>query len=122
MTAEDFITQYKNALGTQQWEAVAPLVSPEACVTFSNGSVFKGIAEIEKAYRRNFELIKNETYEMSDLHWVFRNAEVAVYVFAFSWQGFINGEHVAGKGSGTATIICKKNEWKLLAEHLGPSN
>ena len=42
MNPETFIEKYEAALATQDWQQVAPLVHPEACVTFSSGSVHIG--------------------------------------------------------------------------------
>ena len=119
MLPEQFIEAYKAALATQQWKNVEPLIAANACVTFSNGAVHKGISEIQQAYERNFALIKNEDYQMTNLHWVLKEEATAVYVFDFSWRGIINGQPVSGAGRGTAVIVCEHGKWKLMAEHLG---
>lgn len=119
MQATDFITVYAAALASQDWLKVAPLIHEEACVTFSTGSVHKGIAAIQQAYERNFALIKNEAYTISEVHWLHQGDDMAVYVFNFNWQGIINGERANGAGHGTAAIRRSNGTWKLLAEHLG---
>ena len=119
MPPETFLKAYEQALASQQWEKVAPLIHPDAVVTFSTGAVHKGIAAIEQAYRRNFELIKSEKYVVSDVHWISRRDDVAVYTFGFSWQGIINGQQASGQGRGTAVIILDNGSWKLLGEQLG---
>lgn len=121
MPPELFIDAYKAALATQQWVNVEPLIHANCCVTFSNGAVHKGISEIQKAYERNFALIKNEDYQMSNLHWVLKTETTAVYVFNFSWAGTINGQPAAGSGKGTAVLVSEEGNWKLVAEHLGKS-
>ena len=118
MSAEEFVTAYKTALGTQQWKNVEPLIHENACVTFSNGAVNKGLAEIKTAYEYNFSVIKSEDYQMSNLHWALKNETVAVYLFDFSWKGIINGTPSSGCGKGTAVIVCESKNWKLLAEQL----
>jgi hypothetical protein len=118
MFPEQFIASYKAALATQLWVNVEPLVHLNACVTFSNGALHKGIAAIQAAYERNFALIKNEDYQMTNLHWVLKNDTTAVYVFDFSWKGIISGRSASGAGKGTAIIVCEKDEWKLIVEHL----
>lgn len=120
MTPEDFIPAYAMALQSQDWDKVEPLISREACVTFSTGAVHKGIAAIKAAYQRNFSLIKNEQYEISDVHWVHKGSDLAVYLFQFTWKGIINGRAACGAGRGTTTLVCEQGSWKLLAEHLGP--
>ena len=121
MLPSEFLTAYKAALSTQQWQNVELLIHSNACVTFSNGAMHKGIREIKEAYERNFALIKNEDYQMTNLHWVLKNEETAVYVFDFSWRGIINGQPASGKGKGTAVIVCEGGQWKLMAEQLTKS-
>lgn len=122
MQPEQFIEAYKDALATQHWKNVQPLIHKDACVTFSNGAVHKGISEIQQAYERNFALIKNEDYLMSNLHWVLQTDTVAIYVFDFSWRGTVNQQPVSGTGKGTAVLILEKSKWMLIAEHLGKAD
>ena len=42
MTPEEFVLAYGQALGTQSWTNVEPLIHEDACVTFSDGIVHKG--------------------------------------------------------------------------------
>ncbi len=121
MKPEQFIIDYERALGTQEWENVAALMHPDICVTFSTGSVHKGIAEVKAAFEHNFAMIKSEVYKISDVHWVVKTTAVAVYVFNYQWQGVIDGRPAAGQGRGTATLVAEDGCWKLLAEHLGLS-
>ncbi len=118
MTPEDFIDAYKAALATQQWANVAPLIHSDATVIFSNGEVLQGISAIRVAYERNFALIKNEDYQMTNLHWQEKNETTATYTFDFSWRGTINGEPASGAGKGTATLLCEAGSWKLMNERL----
>jgi ketosteroid isomerase-like protein len=119
MNPEQFISAYSSALSTQQWKNVEPLIHIDACVTFSNGTVHKGIAEIKQAYERNFTVIKNEDYTVSNIHWIKKSDELAIYLFDFNWTGYIDGKSVSGKGRGTAVIIYDGKHWKILTEHLG---
>lgn len=118
MLPEKFIEVYKAALATQEWSKVEPLIHANACVTFSNGTVHTGILQIKEAYERNFSLIKNEDYQMSQLHWVLKKEETVVYVFDYSWRGTINGEPAKGAGKGTAVLVYEEGQWKLIAEQL----
>ncbi len=119
MLPEQFITAYELALASQQWKNVEPLIHANACVTFSTGAVHKGIEAIHKAYEKNFSAIKNEKYAVTNVHWVLKNNEMAVYLFNFHWKGIINGLEAIGSGKGTTTLIFEEDKWKLLAEHLG---
>ena len=120
MKPEDFIQAYEQALRTQDWDQVAPLVHNDACVTFSNGSVHKGKDEVGKAFIRNFSLIKDEVYSISNVHWVRKDDNTAVYLFDFHWTGIINEKQASGSGRGTSVLVKENEQWKLLIEHLGP--
>jgi hypothetical protein len=117
----DFPSAYAAALSTQHWESVAPLIHPQACVTFSGGAFHRGIHAIESAYRRNFSLISGESFRMSELHWVTQSTDFAAYCFRFDWTGSINGELASGFGRGTTLVVRTPQGWQLMAEHLGPT-
>lgn len=120
MHPEEFIQRYEQALGSQEWNQVEPLVHADACVTFSNGAVHKGKAEVGRAFARNFALIKDEQYSITDIHWVMKTAETAVYLFEFRWSGIINDQPASGGGRGTSVLVHENGAWQLLIEHLGP--
>lgn len=122
MSPEQFIEDYQAALATQDWKSVSPCIHPDACVTFSSGEFFQGKAAVQKAYERNFRLIEDESYSISDLHWVRKTEQYAVCSYTFRWQGLIRCEPARGAGRGTAIIIKQDGRWTLLAEHLGPIN
>lgn len=120
MEPEEFIQNYERALATQDWGRVEPLVHPDACVTFSNGTVHKGKAEVQRAFERNFSLIKDETYSITNVHWIIKSPDTAVYLFEFSWSGTINEKPAHGSGRGTSVLVKETDGWQLLVEHLGP--
>jgi hypothetical protein len=120
MTPEDFIERYERALATQKWSSVEPLMHADVCVTFSTGATHRGIAAVQAAYEANFAAIKDETYRISDIHWVMRRADVAVYAFRFKWSGIIDGREASGRGRGTSVLVHVGGDWMLIAEHLGP--
>ncbi len=120
MSAEEFVAKYEAALATQDWQQVAPLVHPEACVTFSSGSVHIGKEAVRQAFERNFALIQDETYAIENVHWVMKGVDTAVYLFTFRWSGLINGKPASGAGTGTSVLTNSADGWQLLVEHLGP--
>jgi ketosteroid isomerase-like protein len=120
MEPENFIRTYERALATQDWSQVEPLVHNDACVTFSNGTVHKGKPQVQKAFESNFSLIKDEQYSISNVHWVMKSPETAVYLFEFNWSGNINEKPASGSGRGTSVLIKEADRWLLLVEHLGP--
>ena len=119
MTPEDFIRAYAQALGSQSWNEVDPLIHDDACVTFSNGTVHKGKADVKSAFERNFSLIKDEKYSITNVHWVIKGTEMAVYLFDYQWSGIIGGKAANGSGRGSSVLINENGRWKLLIEHLG---
>ena len=120
MTAEDFVSAYEEALASQRWALVEPLVHEDACVTFSNGAVHIGKTAVRNAYEANFSAIEDEEYRISNVHWVRRGEDVSVYVFDFAWRGRMDGRDVKGAGRGTSVLVRNGSDWQLLAEHLGP--
>jgi ketosteroid isomerase-like protein len=118
-TPEGFLEAYQRALSTQDWEAVAPLVHQDCTVVFSSGT-FVGFDEVESAFRRNFELIDDERYTISNLQWLDRSVDRAVALYDFVWEGLIGGAPASGGGRGTAVLARGEGGWQLLVEHLGP--
>ena len=121
MDPETFLQNYEAALATQQWQSVSPLIHKDACVTFSNGTVHRGKSAVQQAFERNFALIQEEKYAISDIHWVQKQSDFAVCIYRFNWQGLMNGKLAAGSGRGTSVMINENKKWLLLAEHLGPN-
>ncbi|KAA3655712.1 MAG: nuclear transport factor 2 family protein [Chloroflexi bacterium] len=120
MTPEEFLKKYENALMAQQWQSVAPLFHEDVCVTFSDGT-YKGKTAVQQAFERTFNLIKDETYTISNLCWIRKNADLAVCLFTYHWSGMINGQQASGSGRGTSVLVNENGRWLLLTEHLGPN-
>jgi hypothetical protein len=118
-SARSFVAAYEVALGTQRWEVIAPLVHPDCTVTFSEGT-YRGIAQVEAAFRKTFALIQDETYEMREVHWVLECETTAVLTFNFHWSGVIHGKAASGSGRGTSVLMKGSAGWQLICEHLGP--
>ena len=121
LSADAFVMAYKEALDTNAWAAVSPLVHEDACVTFSDGRTLVGKAAVLAGYERNFAAIKDDTYAVSDVHWVSQAEDHAVYTFAFACTGMVDGKPAGGRGRGTAVIVRHEGGWQLMAEHLGPA-
>ncbi|MEW7289947.1 YybH family protein [Aquimarina sp. 2304DJ70-9] len=119
MNPEEFIKSYERALGTQDWNVVEHLVSENVSVTFSNGTIHIGKENVQKAFEKNFSLIKNEKYTVENIKWLVKDKKYAVYLFEFNWTGIIDGKSVSGNGIGTSVLIKENTRWKLLTEHLG---
>ncbi|MEM9080047.1 MAG: nuclear transport factor 2 family protein [Verrucomicrobiota bacterium] len=122
MTPKDFVIRYEKALATQQWDHVEPLIHPNCSVTFSNGTFHQGKEAVREAFQRNFALIEDEAYSISDLHWTFKDHNFAVFTYSFKWSGKINGKNASGNGRGTSTLKNEHGTWQLVSEHLGPKS
>ena len=122
MTAEAALRAYEAALGTQDWTEVEPLLHDDVCVTFSNGAFHHGKKAVRAAFSRNFELIADEEYEISDLVWIADGPSYAVCAYRFRWSGLIDGKAAAGGGRGTSVVVNDGVRWLVLAEHLGPED
>ena len=120
MDSEDFVAAYEQALATQDWAEVEPLIHASCSVTFSDGSSHRGAEAVEMAFVRNFAMIEGEEYAISEVHWIAQEATFAVFSFVYHWSGTISGKAVSGSGRGTSTIIRHETRWQLAAEHLGP--
>ncbi|WP_224826781.1 nuclear transport factor 2 family protein [Cognatishimia sp. MH4019] len=122
MSARAFVEEYEAALGTQDWSSVAPLISDDARVIFSNGSMLDGKAAIKNAYEHNFNTIKGEEYRIENVHWMIETADSAAYMFEFHWTGVIDGHETSGSGRGTAVLVRSDDRWMLTGEQLGPKS
>jgi ketosteroid isomerase-like protein len=120
VTAEEHLRAYEQALATQDWATVEPLLHDDVCVTFSNGTFHRGKEAVGAAFSRNFELIEDERYELSDVVWIADEPSYAVCVYQFRWSGLIDGKPAAGGGRGTSVLARSGAGWLVLAEHLGP--
>jgi ketosteroid isomerase-like protein len=118
---DEFIPLYERALDSQSWQAVDPLVHDDACVTFSNGTVHVGKAAVQRAFEGNFAAIADERYRISNVRWVHRGSEIAVYLFDFNWSGRVGDRPASGSGRGTSVLHRDDDGWRLLVEHLGPA-
>ncbi len=119
MTPQDLMLAYEQALASQEWSNVEPLMHEDVCVTFSSGT-FKGKDEVRKVFERNFSAIEDEEYAIEDLHWAFVGEGSAVCLYTFQWQGLINGQPASGGGRGTSVLVNAAGRWQIVAEHLGP--
>lgn len=118
MYPESFIQNYKSALASKNWNLVHPLIHTNVCITFSNGEVHKGIDAVKKAFTTNFTLIENDTYAMSNIEWIMKETNYAIFVFNFAWSGQIKGQQASGSGRGTICLVFENGTWLLLVEHL----
>ena len=114
---EEFIHSYEEALRSHDQARVLELIDDDAVYFFSNETQHIGKSAIAEAIGRNFEIIKCEQYEMSNLRWLVKN-ESAVVIFDYAWSGLINGEQASGFGRGTLVLKSHGESWRIVHEHL----
>ena len=117
-TADEFMLAYEQATNSHDVEATLSLVDEQAVYLFSDESVHVGKRAIERVFRRNFDLIRDESYSIDNLTWLVNSREVAACVYDYSWSGMINGEPASGSGRGTTVLRRSQNGWKVVHEHL----
>ena len=122
MEPEDFLKIYESALAKQDWQFVSPLMHDDICVTFSDGQAYFGKKAVQKAFEKNFALIQDEDFSISDVYWVKKSVDFAVCLYNFQWSGLIGGQPVQGNGRGTSVFVMEEGKWLLLTEHLGRKN
>lgn len=117
MTPAEFLHHYESS-GRRGVEQTLKLIDDNAIYWFSDGTAHAGKPAIEQAIRRNFELIKNETYRISEAVWVEQSPDLAACVYRFDWSGTINGSPASGSGRGTTVLARKEDSWVVVHEHL----
>jgi ketosteroid isomerase-like protein len=123
MTPAQFIQEYATSGRVHGIDYTLGLVDDEAIYWFSDGTSHVGKAAIERAFRRNFEAIKDEEYRISDVVWVAQSSDVAACVYRFEWSGIVRGAPASGSGRGTSVLVRRGDSWVVVHEHLskGPT-
>lgn len=117
-TPDKFMREYERVANSHDLQATLSLVAEEAVFLFSDGSVHLGKGSIERALRRNFELIKDEEYAIDNLTWILKTAGAAACVYDYSWSGVVNGKPASGSGRGTNILVRSGDNWRIVHEHL----
>ncbi|MCT4642783.1 MAG: nuclear transport factor 2 family protein [Bacteriovoracaceae bacterium] len=117
ISAKELFKKYEQQLSFQSFEQMRDLISDKAIFYFNDGS-FIGINEIEKAFDKTFELIKEETYWLTNVNWLHLDENSASCVYTFNWKGIVNNKEAQGSGRGTSIFAKENNNWKIIHEHL----
>jgi ketosteroid isomerase-like protein len=118
MTPAEFLREYETSGRAGGVEHTLRLIDENAIYWFSDGTAHVGKAAIERAIRRNFELIKDETYRISDVVWVVQSPDLAACTYRFDWSGILRGERASGSGRGTSVLARRGDAWVVVHEHL----
>src|SRR5262245_2519991 len=118
MTPDDFLRQYEASGSTCSIEDRLRLIDDDAVYWFSDGTAHVGKAAIERVLRRNADLIRDETYRISEVAWRAESADVAACTFRFDWTGLVHGKPASGSGRGTLVLARRGASWVIVHEHL----
>lgn len=117
MSPEGFIESYKKAMASQQWANVEPLIHPKATVLFTTGTYIGRLA-IQEAIQHNFDTIQEDSYSISNIHWIHVDERNATCIFEFHWEGIVKGSVASGCGQGNMVLVKEDEDWQLMLEHL----
>ncbi|MGH3447428.1 MAG: YybH family protein [Nocardioidaceae bacterium] len=112
-----FVRAYEAATNSHDVDRVAPLVADNATYWFTDGS-YAGVDAIRAAMSVTFDQIKDETYRITDVEWVFVGSEHACFCYQFQWEGTVSGVRRRGQGRGTNVTVSRPDGWQMLHEHL----
>ena len=88
---EKFMKEYERASNSHDFDKVRNLMFKDAIYWFSDGS-HVGIDEIEKAFVKTFNKIKNENYTIKNVNWIVLEEGSAVCTYNFHWKGQVNSQ------------------------------
>lgn len=109
---------YIQATNTHNFENVKELLHPEAIYWFSNKSCTT-INEIQNYFENAWDVIKQEVYSASDIHWIAVDEKTATCIYTYHYEGYKDGSFVKGSGRATNVFIKESlDEWNLIHEHL----
>lgn len=114
---DNFLTEYIRLTNSHQFDTVAPLIDDDAVYWFSNGS-YRGLNAIRTAFERTWTTIQNEQYEIEDLEWLAVDDLIATCIYAYRWEGSIEGVFRQGIGRGTNVLRKDGEQWRIVHEHL----
>jgi ketosteroid isomerase-like protein len=113
MSAKDLFEIYKTEINHHDFDRLEPLISNDCRFWFSSGT-YHGLAEVRQAFERTWNLIQDEVYGVTDVHWL----SESVCTYTFTWRGKIDGKECDGRGRGTSCFCREADGWKIVHEHL----
>ena len=114
----EFLQRFERAQGTEDFDAVRPLLHPDVLFRFNDGD-YRGLEAARGAFESTWALdVEDERYYLSDIEVLYRDEHSATATFRFHWSGV--GDHGPFHivGRGTCVLVRHKGELRLLVEHL----
>jgi ketosteroid isomerase-like protein len=117
MNAREILKKYEVEINKNNFDLLIPMISEDCKFWFSSGT-FVGHAETRQAFEKTWNMIKDETYWLTDVEWIAESDLAAVSTYTFHWKGMIENQSCEGIGRGTSCFRKEKDGWKLIHEHL----
>ena len=118
MTPDEFLREYETSGKVGGVERTMGLIDDSAVYWFSDGTAHVGKPTLERVFRQNLELIREETYRIGEVVWVARSPDVAACIFRFDWSGLVHWSPASGSGRGTLVLARRGDAWAVVHEHL----
>lgn len=113
----EVMKEYERQTATKDFSNVAPMLDPQALYVFTDGRFF-GLKEIETAFNKTWDHIRNEKYSLDNYQAVIFNENLATVAYDFRWEGDVDGVHSEGIGRGANTLFKNNGTWKIVHEYL----
>ena len=114
----EFLRRFERAQGTEDFDAVRPLLHPDVLFRFNDGD-YRGLEAARGAFESTWALdVDDERYYLTDVEVLHVDSNSATATFRFHWSGSgDNGPfHIVGRG--TSVLVRDDGRLKLLVEHL----
>ena len=118
MTPDEFMALYERTTASHDLEGTLALVADDAVYLFSDQSSHIGKPQIRAVLTSNFNAIRNESYQLTNLRWLAISEHLAICIYEFNWSGDIEGTPRSGHGRGTTALRRTDEGWLVLHEHL----
>ncbi|WP_152393570.1 YybH family protein [Paenibacillus guangzhouensis] len=112
------LQQYIAATNTHDFNQVAQVIDAEAVYWFSDRSCTTPV-EIQAYFEQAWQIIEDEVYSASDISWIAEDANTAVCLYTYHWEGKYKGEFASGQGRA-ANVFRRHQDgtWRIVHEHL----
>lgn len=112
------LENYIKATNTHIFENVKQLLHSDAIYWFSDKTCTT-TDEIQNYFEHAWNIIKEEVYSASNVHWLATDEKTATCVYTYHYEGYYDGKFVSGSGRATNVFINEDQQgWKLIHEHL----
>lgn len=108
---------FTDALLRRDLDAALGLLSDEAMLFYSNGTVLRK-ADFATVMPAAWQAVENYRYATSHLTWLIDGEATAIAVYGFEWSGNVRDQPVSGSGRATRVFTKADTGWSLAHEHL----